>query len=83
MFDTVYLLPAAQKKLMILYRAATDYRCSSVQSTVRYLTPKVPLCDFAKVMPYHWACACRWWKGLDAEQRLLMDIQYKFAAKVR
>ena len=76
------LTPEEQKKIVILYRAATFYGRSSVQNVVRFLMPRVPLPAATGSMQGEVGAAIQWWNIiLDDHQRYLFSIQYKFAAK--
>lgn len=73
-------LTAEQKKIVILYRAVNTYVRSSVQSTVRFLVPRVTYvpengCEFRN--------ALKWWDNLKASERERLEIEYKFAAHIR
>jgi hypothetical protein len=66
------------KKIVILYRACVEYTRSSVQSTVRFLAPRVyEIPDES----YELSCARQWWKELDAAEKQRLDREYMFAAK--
>ena len=83
MSDTYYL-PVTQRMILILYWATKIYVRSSVQSTVRFLMPRVPLCKFEVKMPLEWSSARRWWEcELQPEEKSALQTQFKFAAKLR
>lgn len=81
MSDTHYS-PATQKKLIILFRAEVYYPNDSVQSTVRFLVPRVPEDGIPRDMPTEWTEARRWWEKKSPEDQERLNATYKFAAKI-
>lgn len=67
------------RKIVILYRSATTYRLSSVQSTVRFLNPMVP-----QELPWSKEAeeAYLWWEKLTETEREKLNLEYRFAAKI-
>ncbi|OGG42011.1 hypothetical protein A2837_02280 [Candidatus Kaiserbacteria bacterium RIFCSPHIGHO2_01_FULL_46_22] len=71
-----------KKKLILLYRRNRSYRHSSVQSTVRFLTGRVPDVYIENESKDELSEAISWWNKQEETDRLRMSIEYKFAAKI-
>lgn len=73
---------ADKKKIIILFRAVVHYSHSSVQDTVRFLAPRVPLSDLAK-MGIEWGNARSWWEWRVTEnEKKRLGLEYRIAAKL-
>lgn len=80
-FDTP-LTELDKKKVIILFRAKTLYHRDTVESTVRFLGPRVPPDNIEKSLGDEWPRALGWWTKLQPAEQFLLDRQYRFAAKV-
>ena len=79
----IYYHPAAQKKLIILFRAVKGNPRDSVQHTIRFLVNRVSTDDIDTKMPYEWDEARYWWeRQLNFWDRQRLTLEYKFAAKI-
>ena len=82
MLDVKTMSPEEATKIIILYRAVLTYRCSTVQSTVRFLYKRVRTSNLGLLLG-ELKQATQWWSKLDQKTRQRLEIEYKFAAKIR
>ncbi len=75
------------KKIIILYRAVHVYCQSSIQSTIRFLFPKIQSIQAGKCFKDNartaeCGSAITWWDlEVDTETKTNLEVQYKIAAK--
>ncbi len=79
MLDTQYR-KADKKKILILYRAVRHYPNSSVQSTVKFLFPRVPEDSLEKEIREEWERAKTWWEEkIPPETLYHLEQEYETA----
>lgn len=75
-FDTP-LSEHEKKKIIILFRACTTYSRSTVESTIRFLYPRVEETEIEGRMDNELRSARFWWSELEECQRARMNLQYR------